>query len=456
MLIAILSLDFLVLNSKARFALAAFYLRYRFADTGPLTVDELAFGLGVPAGECADALEVLLNESVLTASVDPARKTGRPKRTFRIYDELVRRLELARAISRPASGAPHQQIIEHLIKGPHIHAVGPDVVVCRAPAKVARRAKATIAVLKQTPLISRSNRLLLAILFGHADGFGVVSSLSNADICRLTGLELVSIKQRIRRLIELGFIRQHVPGIASPIFAEKLKSSYVLNLNHQQIAPDADKIGFAVHESLDELAGDWRYLGGVWFDLERWRSPSIRNRPTSSELATPISALRLFRRAPKHAFERLEFFLTGCVNDLLTQHWEQVGVDHSEFSKGVSDQVGTFFRKPMKDVKDESSLDESEIVDFLCLLVIEFAMECKARFSDHEKGSLSGMSFRLLPSDLKQGYACLGVLIDGAGGWSVTQNGEKSEAKMFAREAALSAVLRERSGLLAVPHSGVR
>ncbi|WP_339461116.1 winged helix-turn-helix domain-containing protein [Pseudomonas sp. EA_105y_Pfl2_R69] len=453
MLITILLLDSLALNSKARFVLAAFYLRYKFADTGPITVDELASGLSVPAGECADALEVLLKESVLTASVDPARKAGRPKRAFRIRDELVCRLKLARSISKSTSGVLHQKVIEHLISGPHIHAVGPDVVVCRAPVKAVKGAKTTIALLKQAPLISRSNRLLLAMLFGHSDDFGVVSSLSNADICRLTGLDSTSIKQRIRKLLELGFIRRHVPGVASPIFAKKLKSSYVLNLNHRQIAPDGDRIGFAVHESLDELAGDWRYLGGVWFDLARWRSPSASSRPTSSELATPISVLRLFRSAPKHVFERLEFFLSGCVTDLLTRHWEKVGVANLDSALGVRDLISAFFRKPIKDVAGGSLLDEQEIIDFFWLMTVRQAEECKARLSQFEGLSLSGMSLRLMPSDLKQGYACLGVLIEG-GGWQVKQNGEMAQTKSLPREAACPVALRQKAGLLTTPRRG--
>lgn len=449
MLITILSLDFFTLNSKARFALAAFYLRYKFADTGPLTVDELASGLGVPAGECADALEVLLKESVLTASVDPARKAGRPKRAFRIHDELVRRLAHARVISKPTSGVPHQKVIEHLISGPHIHAVGPDVMVSRASVKAVRGTKATIAVLKQTALLSRSNRLLMAMLFGHADGFGVVRSLSNAELCRLTGLDSISVKQRIRRLIELGFIRRHVPGVASPAFAAKLKSSYVLNLNHRQIAPDSDLIGFAVHESLGELGGDPRYLDRVWFDLER-----CRGKASPSEIQTPISVLRLFRRAPKHALEQFEFFLCGCVTDLLAQHWGQVGGANSDFSLGVRGLISTFFRKPMKDVADGSLLDEKEIVDFFWLMAIQLTEECKARFSQLNGLSLSGLSFRILPRDFELGYASLGVLIEGGGGWQVRQNGERSETKRLPREAACPLALRQKSGLLATPRRG--
>lgn len=454
MLVTILSLDFLTINSKARFSLAAFYLRYRFADTGLLTVDELASGLGVPAGDCADALDLLLKESVLIASVDPVRKAGRPKRAFRIHDELVRRLELARALSKPASGVPHQQIIEHLIKGPHIHAVGPDVVVCRAPVKAVKGAKATIAVLKQAPLISRSNRLLLAMLFGHSDDFGVVSSLSNADLCRLTGLDSTSIKQRIRKLVELGFIRRHVPGVASPIFAKKLKSSYVLNLNHRQVAPAGDMIAFAVHEILDKSPDDPVYLDEVWYDIGRYWRPS--GRPASCDVRTPDFVLWLFGSAPKHALQQFELFLSGCVTDLLTKHWEQVGVEKLDFDLGFRDRISAFFRKPMKHVADGSPLDENAILDFLCQMTNLFAADCKRRLSQFDGLLFSGLNFRLLPGDLEQGYASLGVLIESAGdgGWLVTQSGVVSETKRFPREAACSVALRKKSGLLTTPHRG--
>ena len=288
------------------------------------------------------------------------------------------------------------------------------------------------------------------MLFAHADRFGVVNSLGNVELCQLAGLEQTSLKQRIKKLIELGFIRRHVPGVASPIFAEKLKSSYVLNLNHRQIRLGTDLISFVVHECVGEGADDVRYLGDVWFDLELWRNPATKHKYSLPELSTPASVLRLFRRAPKHAIEQLQFFLSGCVTDLLARHWEQLDVSKSDFFLGVRSDISAFFRKPMRDVKDASLLDEAEIIDFLWEMTIQFARVCKVRFSRIDGLVWSSLNFRLLPSDLRLGYASLGMLIDGGagGGRLLREVGEHVETTEVTTEALCPVELREKAGLL--------
>lgn len=449
MLTELLSLVLGVPDSKARFTLAAFYLRYGFSNTGPLTVAELAICLGVPTRECAEALSLLLKESALIATAESGRRVGWQKKSFRLHDGVAMQLQLASVITPPRAAAPYPGLVERLITGPYIHATGPDVEIHGVPAKLARVGQKR-SVPNRTSLLSRSNRLLLAMLFAHADRFGVVNSFGNVELCRLAGLEQTSLKQRIKKLIEMGFIQRHVPGVASPIFAEKLKSSYVLNLNHRQITLGADILGFVVHESVDEGADVVRYLGAVWFDLERWRSSAVRHRPSLSELLTPGSVLRLFRRAPKHAIEQLEFFLSGCVTELLTKHWEQVGVARSDFALGLRDRISAFFRTPMRDVKDGSLIDEVEVIDFLWGMTIQFARACKGRFSQIDGLAWSSLNFRLLPSDLRLGYASLGMLIDGAGsgGRLLREAGEHVETTEITTEALCPAELRMKAGLL--------
>lgn len=363
---------------------------------------------------------------------------------------MANKLGIASLISRLLDVAPHLGVVEHLIKGPYIHATRPDVEIYAMPANTVRAEQTRAAVPNRTSLLSRSNRLLLAVLSAHADRFGVVNSLGNVELCRLTGFEQTSLKQRIKKLIEMGFIRRHVPGVASPIFAEKLKSSYVLNLNHRQITLGTDMIGFVVHECVDGGADDVRYLGDVWFDLELWRNPATKHKYSLSELSTPASVIRLFRYAPKHAIEQLEFFLSGRVSDLLAQHWEQLDVAKPGFALGIRDDISAFFRKPMRDVKDASLLDEAEVIDFLWVMTIQFARVCKVRFSRVDGLVWSSLNFRLLPSDLRLGYSCLGMLLDGGAGsgWLLREVGEHAGTTKITTEALCPAELREKAGLL--------
>ena len=184
MLISLLSLSLVRLDSKTRFTLASFYLRYEFTDTGPITIDELAGCLGVPTRECANALNLLLKESILIATAALAQRAGRLKKSFRLHDDVANRLGIASFISRPLDLAPHFGAVEHLIKEPYIHSTRPDVEIYAMPANTVKTEQTRVAVPNRTSLLSRSNRLLLAVLYAHADRFGVVNSLGNVELCR--------------------------------------------------------------------------------------------------------------------------------------------------------------------------------------------------------------------------------------------------------------------------------
>lgn len=184
-------------------------------------------------------------------------------------------------------------------------------------------------------------------------------------------MDAASLKQRLRRLTELGFIRRHIPGLASPIFAEKLRSVYWLNLNHLQLSPADDVVSVVVHMKTADQDIDYKFLAGVRLD----RNSFLRR----GEYLAPRSVVRLFRRAPDHAFDQLELFICDCVSGFLARHWVQAdsagwgkvrGVDST-----VKEQVAAFFRLPMLDPKDKAILDHEEIFDFLHHQVLELARE---------------------------------------------------------------------------------
>lgn len=138
------------------------------------------------------------------------------------------------------------------------------------------------------------------------------------------------------------------------------------------------------------------------------------------------------------------------MSDLLAQHWEQLDVAKPGFALGIRDDISAFFRKPMRDVKDASLLDEAEVIDFLWVMTIQFARVCKVRFSRVDGLVWSSLNFRLLPSDLRLGYASLGMLIDGGagGGRLLREVGEHVETTEVTTEALCPVELREKAGLL--------
>lgn len=57
-----------------------------------------------------------------------------------------------------------------------------------------------------------------------------------AKLRAMTGLNPIALKHQVRRLVSLGFIRVHVPGVSNGFFVgAKVPSTYYLNLDHTQM-----------------------------------------------------------------------------------------------------------------------------------------------------------------------------------------------------------------------------
>jgi len=249
----------------------------------------------------------------------------------------------------------HPGLVKHVLGGERIRAIWSgwkDDAPTAKELNTRSRDEKRVAPVRQGKL-SLANRLLLMILLSHADPFGVARGLSSKELCLLTGMDAASLKQRLRRLTELGFIRRHIPGLASPIFAEKLRSVYWLNLNHLQLSPADDVVSVVVHKKAADQDIDYKFLAGVRLDRNSFLG--------RGEYLAPRSVVRLFRRAPDHAFDQLELFICDCVLGFLSRHWVQAdsagwgkvrGVDST-----VKEQVAAFFRLPMLDPKDKAILD---------------------------------------------------------------------------------------------------
>lgn len=91
--------------------------------------------------------------------------------------------------------------------------------------------------------LSACNRLLLATLLAHADQFGVVVGVSRKNLCQLTGLDALSLKHRLQRLMELELILTSISGLSSSSFSRvKVDSVYFLNVMHPRLEGRCAKI----------------------------------------------------------------------------------------------------------------------------------------------------------------------------------------------------------------------
>lgn len=433
-------------DPDTKFFLIAFWNHYGAVTPEPRSLKKLAEDLRLPVPAVSKAVAQLVEMSALRVVTQPEGK-GRPRCTYEMSKAIQSDL---RDIEERTLN--HRDLVEHVLGGERIRAIWAgwkdDAPTAKELNKRLRDEKRVAPV--RAGKLSLANRLLLMILLSHADPFGIVRELSSRELCLLTGMDAASLKQRLRRLTELGFIRRHIPGLASPIFAEKLRSVYWLNLNHLQLSPTSDVVSVVLHKKAADQYIDHKFLAGVRLD----RNEFLRGR----QHMAPRSVVSLFRRAPDHAFDQLELFICDCVLGFLSRHWVEVdsaawrkvrGVDST-----VKEQVAAFFRLPMLDPKDKASLDHEEIFDFLHHQVLELAKEVVQRFSRLSAFDLAGVSYILVPAHMSIGHRCIALLAERTSGqgladhWMVTKGYDDPGVKSVLREVDIPLELREHSGLL--------
>lgn len=130
--------------------------------------------------------------------------------------------------------------------------------------------------------MSPFNRLLLAGMFARADEYGVLQSVSVADLSRVAGLSKDQFVSQMSKLGARGYIRRHVSGLSSSTMFGKARAWIYLNVMH----PDFEEMGqphwiVASPAAQGDLPRDvwelfrdsWRYirLPGVQMSLsESW------------------------------------------------------------------------------------------------------------------------------------------------------------------------------------------
>lgn len=76
-------------------------------------------------------------------------------------------------------------------------------------------------------------RILLMVLFAHADHCGVVRDLGYSDLTKLSGLSKQGVLNHLGSLLKNRYIRSSVSGLTGKTLFGKTKSVYFLNLNHR-------------------------------------------------------------------------------------------------------------------------------------------------------------------------------------------------------------------------------
>lgn len=392
-------------DAKAKFVLLAFALRYGVSEAVPANNARRADALGLSQQDLRYGLDQLVSEGYLVEEVPAGRQAGRPNRIFSISKQVVGLL--SRSAERETA---HGDLIRRVVEGPEVLAIRPsdDQAIPKPGERVVWINDKPVP--KRRNRLSLPNRLLLAVLLAHADDFGIVRDLGGAELCRLAGLDAASLKQRVRKLISLGYIRRHIPGCASPLLSRKLKSIFVMNLNHPQLAGRNSQV--LIHQSSVRPGSDIKYIRGMMGDVSAWRS-GLRTVPT------PVQVVIDFSREPLAVFSQLDFNLCCWASKLLID--QAAGQDGKAVVRST---ICDFFRastlrsRVRKGVPSDPVLDEQrahseweDMVEYFLQLACQLADECRERFAMSDEACLDYRDLTLVPSHLSEGNRCMAFLV---------------------------------------------
>lgn len=267
--------------------------------------------------------------------------------------------------------------------------------------------------------LSAANRFLLGELLVSADKFGVVSRIGNVQLRRLTGLDDASLKHRLRRLMELGFIRRFVPGLTSSIFKNgKVSSTYFLNLTHHGF-DNSSGCNLLKHVAITHKTAHYSdaqmLQNHVQIFIETgkyWRKGS------------PVPVVKFLAGQNERVFAVVQVMLFRYVSYLLTNHWKDLGGGRPVARETVSGLISRDFRQPDEDC------EWSAILDHFYERAIEIAEDFKDRFSQVPNVEFAAVEICIIPPALHQDYKTITMAVwqlrEGAIGYIESQDGPLS------------------------------
>ncbi|EMP9667146.1 hypothetical protein ROB60_006761, partial [Pseudomonas aeruginosa] len=230
-MIAFLKID---LEAESRFFLQAFLCMNDLSLEAPYKIKSVAKQLCLTERFVRDASQELVRARLLRESKQEGG-VGRPGVGYVASERLLRVLaEVGREFT-------HQELMLRLFLEPDIYAVGEGETSVSTDqeeksSRSATRKDGRPAAPGAKGRLGAASRMLLAALLSEADECGVVTGLGGPRLRAMTGLDSLSIKHQLKRLLSLGFVRSYVPGLSNGVFVgSKVTSIYYLNLDHPQL-----------------------------------------------------------------------------------------------------------------------------------------------------------------------------------------------------------------------------
>ena len=451
--LGVLAMPLKHVEPEVKFVLIAFVQHFGLVDGESRTVEARAGLLGLPTRVVASAMAQLVDSGWLVKlPVSTPGSSGRPNHTYKVQAALAVALEKAMVPT-----VIHERLIKRLIAGPVIRAVGPDdsgdgggavqstklIDEFDKPVPPGRRGNLSLA-----------NRLLLVALLSRADAFGVVSDLGNVELVQLTGLAPATLRQRLRRLMDLGFIRSYVAGVSCSILSRKVMSTYFLNLGHRQLTQTP---GFQVfsHWTFEDNGRRFQHHGDRLRNDVRAAKKTLVNGSM-----TPRPVLRFLWQQRPEVFAVLQLLLSRYASYLLSHHWSNLGTPTVHVNDELRKMICSDLRKPAPSLPldaERGERDWQEIIEHFRELALELAEEYKSRFEQAPWILFELLDMRILPVPDGRGYEAISLLVRGGSDQCcliVGQDGIGGE-RAFDHEADITLDDRYLSGLLTGPKDKV-
>jgi len=329
----LLSLKLRSISPEAKSFLVRFVQLYGLSHSVKLGVKELAGAIGVTDRVVSRSVTELMDEDYLDhRTIVDGR--GRPKSEYQCSPRLIKLL----GDEGKNTSLAHEQWIDHVLHG---------------------------ASQQNGSELSITNRLLLSVLLGHADQFGVVRNLGISDLSKLTGLNNGRVKAQLHKFLESGIFRSSVPGATSSNLFRPTKSVHFLNLHHPMLGQNQAAMrllvivpkgssGMTAAARIVSTAQHYKTEGG--FSLHKEALEFLPIDHHYKGLAALFSSLASTPRL----IPLLQTKLDEYASRLLSNHWEKIVHDVPFKDRPILELIENEFKLPARSATAEEIVLQKE------------------------------------------------------------------------------------------------
>lgn len=175
------------------------------------------------------AMSALQAQGVIETTPQPAKGRGRPGYIYRITPSFHQ------ALARLSDTQPGLfAYLQHLMETP-LQTDIPSTPILDNEEQAGSHSQLSQAHARKNRL-TIANRWVLTVLLAYADEHGAVTSVSQTQLQRLTGLAPSRWYSQRNKLMEMGLIARYFPGSAKKVRGVALNGVYLLDLTHPWVA----------------------------------------------------------------------------------------------------------------------------------------------------------------------------------------------------------------------------